>query len=99
MELEREWPENFHVTFYYHQSYLEVCVQTEDQLGEGAAYSALANSFQKMGDTDLAIRYLMSYLDIATAKKQSLSQVQACSALGSIYSGQKNYKKAVVCLN
>jgi hypothetical protein len=61
-------------------SYLAICKQTDDQLGEGAACAALAQCYQATGKSQQAVQYLEFFLDIGTPS------VHTCTSLQRVFS-------------
>lgn len=54
----------------HQKRYAELSKQLGDQQGEAAAYAALAESFQDMGDSSVAVEYLENFLAIASKNNQ-----------------------------
>lgn len=91
----KAYPDNKNLSVEYLQKYLAICKRLGDQLGEGAACAALAESFKEMGDNKLAVSYLEKYHQIAARNKQAVAQAEACAALGDIFSVKGDHPSAV----
>jgi tetratricopeptide (TPR) repeat protein len=76
------------------KKYLEICRETGDKPGEGAACTALASAYQSK-DTERAIQFLEENLEIADKEEQSVAKAETCCDLGIIYSKEGNHSKSV----
>jgi len=60
------------------RQYLQICEAEGDKSGEATARAALAQAYQGMGDTKLAIQELEILLTVAANAGELEAQAQAC---------------------
>jgi len=61
----------------------------------GSACSALAQSFQELGDVSVATQYLEAYLQVARSADQRVGQTEASMALGRISTALNDHEAAL----